>query len=184
MTLELATALAGMLLGVNPFDEPDVVRAKDRARAALAGAGAAMPAPTPDPEGLLRKHLAGLSPDDAVVLLAYLPESSDVEASLNVLAASLSSALHVPVTAAFGPRYLHSTGQLHKGGPNRIVPVVLTAEPSRDLPIPGQAHTLGQLRWAQAVGDAEALSEVGRKVLHLHLGKELLAALQRLHAVR
>lgn len=184
LTLELATALAGMLLGVNPFDEPDVVRAKDRARAALAGAGVAMPAPTPDPEGLLRKHLAGLSPEDAVVVLAYLPERSDVEASLNALVESLSSALRVPVTAAFGPRYLHSTGQLHKGGPNRIVPVVLTAEPGHDLPIPGQAHTLGQLRWAQAVGDAEALSEVGRKVLHLHLGTELLAALQSLHAVR
>ena len=184
MTLELATALAGLLIGVNPFDEPDVVRAKDRARAALAGAKATMPAATVDPEGLLRKHLAGLSSDDAVVLLAYLPERSDVATALEVLAESLSSALRVPVTAAFGPRYLHSTGQLHKGGPARIVPVVLTAEPARDLQIPGQAHTLGQLRWAQAVGDAEALAEVGRKVLHLHLGKDVPQALQRLRASR
>jgi hypothetical protein len=180
MTLELATALAGLLIGVNPFDEPDVVRAKDRARAALAGAKASMPPPTPDPGGLLSKHLAGLSADDAVVLLAYLPERSDVAAALEALSESLSSALRVPVTAAFGPRYLHSTGQLHKGGPARIVPVVLTSEPARDLRIPGQSHTLGQLRWAQAVGDAEALAEVGRRVLHLHLGGDVPAALQRL----
>jgi transketolase len=180
MTLQLATALAGLLVGVNPFDEPDVVRAKERARAALAGAKAAMPAATRDPEGLLRTHLAGTSPDDAVVLLAYLPERSEVGAALDALAASLSSALGVPVTAAFGPRYLHSTGQLHKGGPARIVPVVLTAEPDRDLAIPGQAHTLGQLRWAQALGDAQALAEVGRKVLHLHLGKDAFGALRRL----
>ena len=72
------------------------------------------------------KHLAGLSADDAVVLLAYLPERRDVAAALEALAESLSGALRVPVTAGFGPRYLHSTGQLHKGGPARIVPVVLS----------------------------------------------------------
>ena len=182
MTLELATALAGLLIGVNPFDEPDVVRAKDRARAALTGAKATMPPPTADPGGLLRKHLTGLSSDDSVVLLAYLPERRDVAAALEALAESLSSALRVPVTVGFGPRYLHSTGQLHKGGPARIVPVVLSAEPARDLRIPGQSHTLGQLRWAQAIGDAEALAEVGRKVLHLHLGKDVPGALQRLRA--
>jgi glucose-6-phosphate isomerase len=182
MTLELATALAGLLIGVNPFDEPDVVRAKDRARAALAGGKATMPPPTPDPGRLLSKHLAGLSSDDAVVLLAYLPERSDVAAALEALAESLSSALGVPVTAGFGPRYLHSTGQLHKGGPARFVPVVLSSEPARDLQIPGQSHTLGQLRWAQAMGDAEALTEVGRKVLHLHLERDVPGALQRLHA--
>jgi hypothetical protein len=184
MTLELATALTGLLIGVNPFDEPDVVGAKDRARAALAGTKAAMPAATTDPEGLLRAHLAGISADDAVVLLAYLPERSEVGAGLDALAGSLSSALGVPVTAAFGPRYLHSTGQLHKGGPARIVPVVLTAEPERDLAIPGQAHTLGQLRWAQALGDIRALTEVGRKVLHLHLGKGALGVLRSLAGVR
>ncbi|HVN33058.1 MAG TPA: transketolase, partial [Thermoanaerobaculaceae bacterium] len=85
MTLELATALTGLLIGVNPFDEPDVVGAKDRARAALAGTKAAMPAATADPERLLRTHLAGISADDAVVLLAYLPERSEVGAALDAL---------------------------------------------------------------------------------------------------
>jgi hypothetical protein len=117
-----------------------------------------------------------------VVLLGYLPERPEIGAALQDLAELLAARLRLPVTAAFGPRYLHSTGQLHKGGPDHIVPVVLTAEPAADVPIPGQAHTLGQLRWAQAVGDAEALTEVGRKVLHLHLGRDALAALQHMRA--
>ena len=180
VTLELATALTGLMIGVNPFDEPDVLRAKDRARAAL-DAGTATPAPlTTDPAGVLRAHLRGVSGDDAVALLAYLPEQPEVAAALEALADSLSASLHVPVTAAFGPRYLHSTGQLHKGGPARIVPVVLTAVPGRDVPIPGQPHTLGQLRWAQATGDAQALLDAGRRVLHLHLGGKIEEALARL----
>jgi hypothetical protein len=96
------------------------------------------------------------------------------------LARAISRAVHVPVTAAFGPRYLHSTGQLHKGGPAHIVPVVLTGEPLHDLAIPGQTHTLGQLRLAQALGDAAALKEVGKKVLHLHLGADALGGIEEL----
>ena len=177
VTLELATALAAYLLGVNPFDEPDVARAKERARAALAGGSLAAPPATPAPRAALADHLRGVGADDAVVLLAYLPERPDVAAALTALARTASTSLRVPVTAAFGPRYLHSTGQLHKGGPARIVPVVLTGAPRADLPIPGQAHTLGQLRLAQAIGDIEALAEVGRKVLHLHLAGDPAAAL-------
>ena len=178
--LELATALTGFLVGVNPFDEPNVVRAKDRARAALASGGLAAPPPTDKPEQALRAHLRDIGPDDAVVLLAYLPERPPVAAALARLAAAISRAARVPVTAAYGPRYLHSTGQLHKGGPARILPVILTGDPLRDLAIPGQAHTLGQLRLAQALGDAAALAEVGRKVLHLHLGADALSGLQEL----
>ncbi len=175
--LELATALAGLLIGVNPFDEPDVVRAKERARAALAGARSAAPAAAADAAAALRSHLAGTGADDAVVLLAYLPERPDVAAALEGFRDALAASLHVPVTAAFGPRYLHSTGQLHKGGPPHLIAVVLTAEPRRDVAIPGQSHTLGQLRRAQALGDIEALREVGRRVLHLHLEGDAAAAL-------
>ena len=182
VTLELATALAGYLLGVNPFDEPDVLRAKERARAALAGGRLALPPATPAPRAALAEHLRGVGADDAVVLLAYLPERPDVAAALAALARAVSASLRVPVTAAFGPRYLHSTGQLHKGGPAHIVPVVLTGAPGADLPIPGQAHTLGQLRLAQAIGDIEALAEVGRKVLHLHLDADPVGALAELAA--
>ena len=180
VTLELATALAGYLLGVNPFDEPDVVRVKERTRAALVGGRLAAPSATPAPRAAFAEHLRGVGADDAVVLLAYLPERPAVAAALATLARAVSDSLRVPVTAAFGPRYLHSTGQLHKGGPAHIVPVVLTGTPRADLAIPGQAHTLGQLRLAQAIGDIEALAKVGRKVLHLHLGGEAATALAEL----
>ncbi len=180
MTLEVATALTGFLIGVNPFDEPDVVRAKERARAALAAGRLTPPPAAADPAGSLRDHLRAARDDDAVVVLAYLPERPEVAAALEALASAVGRSLHLPVTAAFGPRYLHSTGQLHKGGPAHSIPVVLTAEPGRDLSIPGQGHTLGQLRLAQALGDAAALTDVGRRVLHLHLGADPVAALQEL----
>jgi hypothetical protein len=170
--LELATAVAGLLLGVNPFDEPDVVRAKERARAALATGQEGFPEPTAEPVKALLGHLEATAADDAVALLAYLPETPDTAHDLGRLGRALAARLGVPVTTAFGPRYLHSTGQLHKGGPDRIRAVVMTAEPTRDVAIPGQPHTLGRLRWAQALGDLAALQDVGRKALHLHLGKD------------
>ena len=184
MTLELATAVLGVLLGINPFDEPDVVRAKERARAALTQ-GAPAPAPfRGDLAAVLLTHIQGISPLDAVALLAYLPEDGGTEEALDALAAATSHRVGAPATWGFGPRYLHSTGQLHKGGPDRIRPVVLTASPRNDLAIPGQAHSLGQLRLAQALGDVAALREVGRDVLHVHLGAdaaaELLAAARAL----
>jgi len=180
MTLELATALIGALLGVNPFDEPDVVTAKERARAALTGRALTAPAPTKDAAAALRNGLAGIARDEAVVLLAYLPERSEVAWALAELAGAVSAALGVPVTAAFGPRYLHSTGQLHKGGPAKLRPVVLTAPPARDLAIPGQSHTFGQLRLAQALGDSEALRAAGRAVLQLALGEDPVGELMRI----
>ena len=170
--LEMATAVVGLLLGVNPFDEPDVVRAKERAKAALNEPHAALPPPPADPAAALLEHLGELAPLDAVVLLAYLPESPRVGVLLGELTRRLRARTGRPVTAAFGPRYLHSTGQLHKGGPDHIVPIVLTATAARDVAIPGRRFTLGQLRYAQALGDTRALADVGRRVLHLHLGDD------------
>jgi transketolase len=175
--LELATALLGPLLGVNPFDEPDVVRAKERARAALGEGRAAPPPIAHDPARALLDHLRRLDRDDVVALLAYLPERPEVADRLASLAAALSRRLGVPVTTAFGPRYLHSTGQLHKGGPDRIVPVVLTSAPERDVEVPHAGFTLGALRQAQAAGDLAALTEVGRRALHLHLEPDVVPVL-------
>ena len=177
MVLELATALAAFLLGVNPLDEPDVVRAKEQARAALKRGAIAPPAVPGDPAAAIAAHLRDVTTGQAVALLAYLPERPDVSASLVSLSAALSARLGVPVTTGFGPRYLHSTGQLHKGGPDRIVPIVLSSDPYHDLPIPGQPHTFGQLRLAQALGDVAALRQAGRRVLHLHLGAGPIPAL-------
>ncbi len=177
--LELAVALAGLLLGVNPFDEPDVAHAKERARAALFDQPGEPPAPGGDVASAILGHVGGVDDEGAVALLAYLPEREEIASELARLAAGLSNRLHVPVTAAFGPRYLHSTGQLHKGGPDRIVPVVLTCDPARDVEVPGRSFTLARLRHAQAMGDVTALGEAGRRVLHLHLGAEPLALLRR-----
>jgi glucose-6-phosphate isomerase/transketolase C-terminal domain/subunit len=181
--LELATALVGPLLGVNPFDEPDVVRAKDRARAALSEDQPAPSSATADPARALLDHLRRLDREDVVALLAYLPERPEVAARLDTLAGVLSRRLGVPVTTAFGPRYLHSTGQLHKGGPDRIIPIVLTSKAARDVEVPRAAFTLGALRLAQARGDLAALAEVGRRVLHLHLGRDVVAALDAMTAL-
>ncbi|HPC82749.1 MAG TPA: transketolase [Thermoanaerobaculaceae bacterium] len=178
--LEIATAVAGWLLGVNPFDEPDVVRAKDRARAALAAGHHEYPAATPEPAAALAAFLEGIGADDAIVLLGWLPESAESAAALERLAERLAARHGVPVTTGFGPRYLHSTGQLHKGAPDRLRVVLLSGEPSRDVPIPGQTHTIGQLRWAQALGDLAALRDVARPVVHLHLGQGAVEALASL----
>jgi transketolase len=177
--LELATAVVGLLLGVNPFDEPDVVRSRERARAALNTTPAVPPAPPADPARALLAHLVALNPLDAVALLAYLPETDRVTGLLAELGRRLQQRTGRPVTAAFGPRCLHTTGQLLKGGPAHTVPVVLTADPARDIAIPGRRFTLGRLRYAQALGDARALADAGRKVLHLHLGADPAALLER-----
>jgi transketolase len=177
MVLEVATALAALLLGVNPLDEPDVVRAKERARAALAHGRVVAPAVLSDPAAAFVAHVRNVAADEAIALLAYLPEDPEIAASLTALAGALSARLGVPVTSGFGPRYLHSTGQLHKGGPAKLVPIVVSADPLHDLPIPGQLHTFGQLRLAQALGDVAALHEAGRRVLHLYLGAMPISAL-------
>jgi len=175
--LELATAVTAFLLSVNPFDEPDVVRAKQLARAALDAPAGGEPAMSERPGEALLAHLGRPEPLAAVTLLAYLPESPAVEVRLRGLAAALADRVGTPVTWAFGPRYLHSTGQLHKGGPDRMSFVLLTGRPARDVAIPGQRFTLGQLRLAQATGDLAALRDAGRTPLHLHLGGDPLAAL-------
>ncbi len=179
VTWELATALTGLLLEVNPFDEPNVADAKARARSLLQR-GLTFPPLTPQPASALAQHLTSCHRLQAVAFLSYLPETPAVEHSLRQLSACWQRRLSLPVTWAFGPRYLHSTGQLHKGGPSHLLPVVLTAAQFPQLPIPGSSHTLGNLRLAQALGDVEALAAAGKRVLHLHLpgdGTEALEAL-------
>ncbi len=178
--LELATAVVGLLLGVNPFDEPDVARAKERAKVALHEEPPAPPRPPADLAAALAKHLQRVGGADTVALLAYLPESEETESLLAAIGGRLRRRLVRPVTVAFGPRYLHSTGQLYKGGADHVVPVVLTSTPARDIAVPGRRFTLGQLRFAQAIGDVRALTDDGRRVLHLHLGDDPLQRLREL----
>ncbi len=154
-------------LGVNAFDQPNVEAAKVLARAELTrrpSAGADVPR-TLTPAELRR----AARPGDYLAVLAYLPPRPDVEAALHRVQVTWGRALGIVTTVGFGPRYLHSTGQLHKGGPNTGLFLVITAHASEDLEIPEMGTSFGRLERAQAMGDIRALLARGRRVCHVHL---------------
>jgi hypothetical protein len=153
-------------LGVNPFDQPDVEQAKALARAELAGGNHGQAPPVTLPLDTLRE---AARPGDYLALLAYLPPRPELVAALHRVRLAWRRALGVAATVGFGPRYLHSTGQLHKGGPNTGLFLVVTADPDRDLEIPGMGTTFARLQRAQARGDIRALLARGRRVCHVHL---------------
>jgi transaldolase/glucose-6-phosphate isomerase len=203
---EVATAAAGIVLEIDPFDQPNVQESKDATRELLDAfrSRGALPQPAPlvsdrgvaataDPaalgdapvtvEGALRQLLSLLRADhDYFAILAYLPPDRDTIERLQRLRIQVRDGFHVATTLGFGPRFLHSTGQLHKGGPDSGVFLQVTAEPSKDLPIPGWDETFGTLIAAQALGDLASLQRRGRRALRLHLG-ELGAGLDRLEAM-
>jgi glucose-6-phosphate isomerase len=184
---EAATAVAGRLLGINPFDQPDVESAKAAARELLdAGIGAgAEPAFTDgsvEVRALGGDWLGGVTTVDAAVdallgeldgghgyvaVMAYLDREAD--ADLEHVARDLFDRTGRPATFGWGPRFLHSTGQYHKGGPATGVYLQVTAAPRQDLAVPGREFTFGDFIAAQAAGDAQVLAEHGRPVLRLHL---------------
>ncbi|MGH7673058.1 MAG: bifunctional transaldolase/phosoglucose isomerase, partial [Gemmatimonadales bacterium] len=168
---EYATWALCERIGVNAFDQPDVEEAKRLAREefdrASGGARQADPFRTLTPDELRRRA----RPGDYLALLAYLPPFPEVAARLQALRAAWGRALGCATTLAFGPRYLHSTGQLHKGGPNSGLFLVLTADCADDVEIPDMARTFGELERAQARGDIRALLARGRRVAHVHLSR-------------
>jgi glucose-6-phosphate isomerase len=186
---EIATAVAGALLGINPFDEPNVQQAKDATSALLARYRTERSLPSQahetTPTGVTlslttaaRQALHGsgaesllttLAPGDYLALLAYLEPTDAFEDVLQRFRTAVRDLARVATTSGYGPRYLHSTGQLHKGGPNIGVFVLVTAPPSHDLDIPGQSFSLGTLQRAQALGDFISLGETDRRALHVHL---------------
>lgn len=182
LTWEYATAVAGRLLGINPFDQPDVESAKSAARALIDNL--TPPAPPRFDDGTIGVLAAGLDlagidsvdaaldallasvPDDGYLAVhAYLDRIAHPE--LESLRAALATRLGRPVTFGWGPRFLHSTGQYHKGGPANGVYLQLVSDGGPDLPIPDRPFTFGQLIRAQAAGDASVLAEHGRPVLTL-----------------
>ena len=203
---EVATAAAGIVLEIDPFDQPNVQESKDATRELLEAfrSRGALPqtaplvsesgvAATADPEalgdtpvaveGAMRQLLSLLQAEhDYFAILAYLPPDRDVVERLQRLQVRVRDGFEVATTLGFGPRFLHSTGQLHKGGPDSGVFLQLTAEPSKDLPIPGWDETFGTLIAAQALGDLASLQRRGRRALRLHFG-ELEAGLDRLEAM-
>jgi glucose-6-phosphate isomerase len=183
---EVATAVAGRLLGINPFDQPDVESAKKAARAMLEGS-----ADTTEPafvDGPVEVRALGGDwlgsaaslPEAVAALLGELDTDRGyvaVMAYLDRLAlpdlartrGSLAVRTRRPVTFGWGPRFLHSTGQFHKGGPAEGVYIQITGEPQQDLDVPGKDYSFGTLVAAQAAGDARVLADHGRPVLRLHL---------------
>jgi transaldolase / glucose-6-phosphate isomerase len=163
---EFATAVAGWVLEINPFDQPNVQEAKDNTSKALAGG------PQDVDAGSLDDLLAGIEPPRYVAILAYLPYSEQTDAAVARLRERLVSQHGVATTFGYGPRYLHSTGQFHKGGPAAGAFVEIVDDPSIDLPVPGEAYGFKTLIRAQADGDLQTLRAHGLDAVRV--GKEIL----------
>ena len=168
---EYATAIAGHILGIHPFDQPDVQGAKDRTVSVLdryQGEGQLPPAKTDNIESLSRL-LAASNPGDYLAVMAYLPDSPGISDAIYHLRRRALDRYGIATTAGYGPRFLHSTGQLHKGGPNSGIFLQLTQEHAADVEIPGWPFSFGILADAQALGDLQALRELGRRIVSIRL---------------
>ena len=182
---EVATAAAGLLLDINPFDEPNVQQAKDATRALLDTYQQRRQLPNPEAHasiagarltlssaaeqalnGAPAESFLRLAGDSTYVgLLAYLPPGAEFDAAFQSIREAIGHATGRPTMFGYGPRYLHSTGQLHKGGPNNGVFLVIAADAAEDLPIPGEPFSFGVLETAQAIGDFQSLDRTGRRAL-------------------
>jgi glucose-6-phosphate isomerase len=199
---EVATATAGAVLGINAFDQPNVQESKDNTNGLLNRfrEKGRLPEQTPelteaplavylkDGSGqgslvqVLTRFFKQTGSGDYIAFLAYLSETTAVETLLARLRLQLRQKFHAAVTLGYGPRYLHSTGQLHKGGPNTGLFIQLTADDARDADVPGQPYSFGVLKKAQAQGDLEALHRHGRRAMRIHLGADAARGLDRLQA--
>jgi glucose-6-phosphate isomerase len=159
---ELATAIVGYELDINPFDQPDVEAAKVRAREALRGVVG------PD-AGDARPMLEGLEPPRYIAIQAFIPPTDDNARRIEAVRVKLRDRYRVAVTTGFGPRFLHSTGQYHKGGPASGVFLQVTDTPTTDIDVPGMDLSFGKLIAAQADGDLKALRDLGRDAARLSL---------------
>jgi transaldolase / glucose-6-phosphate isomerase len=187
---EFATAVAGASLGINPFDEPNVTEAKEataRAIKTLWQKGS-----LPDPGSVLTTdgglaagllaHLSSASPGDYICLAAFFRQTPERDRLLSEIRRVCRDRWHVATTLGYGPRFLHSTGQLHKGGPNTGVFIQLTGRSATDLQVPERGFSFGVLRDAQALGDLEALRQHRRRVARVDLGQDIEGGLGRLLA--
>ena len=194
---EIATAAAGAILAIDPFDQPNVQEAKTLTKNVLAKLEAGdIPAEVSAPilvsadiadevklDTLAQDLYSLLESNDYVAILPYVYPSEEVEKALLALRDKIMARTKRAVLFGFGPRYLHSTGQLHKGDGNNGVFLILSAEPANDIKIPGQHYTFGQLCNAQALGDFQALQAKGRRVIKLHLTQPLLESIKRISSL-
>jgi transaldolase / glucose-6-phosphate isomerase len=199
---EIATAVAGSIIGINAFNQPDVEASKIETRK-LTGqyeATGSLPPESPffedkgiklfadekntaalkggaDLTAILRAHLSRLGAGDYFAVLGYITMNAANEKSLQTIRHAVRDKKKVATVMGFGPRFLHSTGQAYKGGPNSGVFLQITCDDAKDLPVPGQKYTFGVVKAAQARGDFAVLAERGRRALRVHLGKNLKSGL-------
>ena len=204
---EMATAVAGSLLGINAFDQPNVQESKDYTKNFLDEYKKTGRLPEEEPllaadgfkvygdaanrqalkgaatlEVALKAHLARVQAGDYVALNAYVERTDTSHQALQGIRLRVRDRKKVAATLGYGPRFLHSTGQLHKGGPNSGVFIQITSDDAEDLPISGEPYTFGVLKAAQALGDFLSLSKRNRRAIRVHLGADVNAGLKRLQA--
>src|SRR5688500_4956162 len=182
---EFATAVAGAVLGVNPFDQPDVEAAKVVTRRLAGEYEKTGVLPDDDPpleESGLKALFEQLRDGDYFALLAFIEMNDRYSNALEAIRGLVRDRRKVATSVGFGPRYLHSTGQAHKGGPNSGVFLMITGDDPADLPVPGQRYSFGTIKRLQARGDFEVLQSRGRRALRVHL-KDVESGLRELHAI-
>jgi transaldolase/glucose-6-phosphate isomerase len=192
---EIAIAVAGSILGINAFNQPNVQESKDNTARLLEKVSKNEKLPTEKPavvedplsiytdkgkdtvSSTIDYFLEQARPGDYIALMAYIPERAEIEQRLENIRISLRDRMKLATTIGYGPRFLHSTGQYHKGGPNTGLFIQLTADDKVDAQIPGESYSFGTLKHAQAQGDLDALRKHGRRVLRIHLGEDAVTGL-------
>jgi hypothetical protein len=201
---EIATAFAGWRLGINPFDQPNVQESKEATKELLeyfsahgrlqeqtmlvsdgtltvyADEQARIQLPTSSVLDAMRRHLAGVRQGDYIALLNYIEETTEIEGIIQAIRTHLRDLTKCATTTGYGPRFLHSTGQLHKGGPDTGIFIQVTAPDKVDLPIPGEPYTFSILKQAQALGDFRSLAAHGRRAIRVDLGADVVKGLKRI----
>ncbi len=200
---EFAVATAGSFLDINPFNEPNVQESKDNTNNILAQYEKQGKLPEPEPvlqqgditiygpasgtqmlTDYLHTFLSQVRPGDYIALMAYVQQTEESEGELEALRIRLRDLYKVATTLGYGPRFLHSTGQLHKGGANNGVFIQITGQDQHDIPIPGEPYTFGILKAAQALGDFYSLENHQRRVISIHIARDLEQALHTIeHSV-
>ena len=175
---EMATVIAGSIMGINPFDQPNVQAAKDMTENVLGQFETSGKLPEMEDSGSLSKLLAEAVPDDYLVIMAYVKQTTAVDQALDALRRRVTEKHGIATTMGYGPRFLHSIGQLHKGGSGSGLFLQLTGDHAHDLAIPNAPFTFGVLADGQAVGDLQALRASGRRAVRIDLGSDPEAAIR------
>jgi glucose-6-phosphate isomerase len=181
---EFATAVAGWRLKINPFDQPNVQEAKDATKELLSsferrGRLDERDLVAAGDRDAIRTHLGTVKPGDYIAFLNYIEETPEIDQKFQEIRTALRDATKCAVTIGYGPRFLHSTGQLHKGGPDTGVFFQIIANDEKDFAIPGEPYTFSILKQAQALGDFRALAKRGRRVIGIDLGDDTLGGLEQ-----